>query len=223
MTPMDARPRPTDPASWPEPREAMSWEAEVPSVRLRGWKIHALTQAQCVRHILAELDAGRGGWVATVNVDHLRRLGRDHDFGSLYAQASLVVADGMPLVWASRLQGTPLPERVAGSDLICSLSAAAAERGRSVFLLGGTPGTAQAASARLRAEYPALRIAGCCCPQICFEAGDLVVEESARVRRREIPRVVGSAARARALGWTPTIPLRQTLRDLLDYWRVADG
>ena len=50
-----------------------------------------------------------------------------------------------------------------------------------------------------------------------------VVEESARVRRREIPRVVGSAARARALGWTPTIPLRQTLRDLLNYWRVADG
>jgi GDP-4-dehydro-6-deoxy-D-mannose reductase len=50
-----------------------------------------------------------------------------------------------------------------------------------------------------------------------------VVEESARVRRREIPRVVGSAARARALGWTPTIPLRQTLRDLLNYWRVVDG
>lgn len=50
-----------------------------------------------------------------------------------------------------------------------------------------------------------------------------VVEESARVRRREIPRVVGSAARARALGWTPTIPLRQPLRDLLNYWRVVDG
>jgi GDP-4-dehydro-6-deoxy-D-mannose reductase len=49
-----------------------------------------------------------------------------------------------------------------------------------------------------------------------------IVEESARVRRREIPRVVGSPARARALGWAPTIPLRQTLRDLLDYWRAAD-
>jgi len=49
-----------------------------------------------------------------------------------------------------------------------------------------------------------------------------VVEETTRVRRREIPVVVGDPARARALGWTPTIPLRQTLRELLDFWRAAD-
>ena len=48
-----------------------------------------------------------------------------------------------------------------------------------------------------------------------------VVEDSDRVRRREIDRIVGNAARARALGWTPAIPLRQTLRDLLDYWRAG--
>ena len=50
-----------------------------------------------------------------------------------------------------------------------------------------------------------------------------VIEESGRVRRSEIRRVVGDPTRARALGWTPRIPLRQTLRDLLDYWRVVDG
>jgi len=49
-----------------------------------------------------------------------------------------------------------------------------------------------------------------------------VVEESARVRRREIRRLVGSPARVRELGWEPTIPLRQTLRELLDYWRATD-
>jgi len=49
-----------------------------------------------------------------------------------------------------------------------------------------------------------------------------VVEESARVRRREIPRVVGDPSRARDLGWTPEIPLRQTLRELVDHWRAAD-
>ncbi len=47
-----------------------------------------------------------------------------------------------------------------------------------------------------------------------------VVEEGTRVRRREIPRVVGDAEKARALGWRPTIPLAQTLRDLIDYWRA---
>ncbi|MCC6847278.1 MAG: GDP-mannose 4,6-dehydratase [Deltaproteobacteria bacterium] len=50
-----------------------------------------------------------------------------------------------------------------------------------------------------------------------------VVEEATRVRRREIPRVVGDSTRAQALGWAPTIPLRQTLRELLAYWRVADA
>ena len=54
--------------------------------------------------------------------------------------ADLVVADGMPLVWASRLSGTPLPERVAGSSLIWSLSAGLGRDGRSVYVLGGSPG-----------------------------------------------------------------------------------
>lgn len=49
-----------------------------------------------------------------------------------------------------------------------------------------------------------------------------VVEEGTRVRRREIRRVVGSPTRARALGWVPTIPLRRTLHELLDYWRAVD-
>ncbi len=50
-----------------------------------------------------------------------------------------------------------------------------------------------------------------------------VVEETTRVRRREIPKVVGSPGRARALGWEPSIPLRQTLHELLDHWRVTDA
>ena len=92
-------------------------------------------------------------------------------------------------------------------------------RGYAVLMERGTPGEAYNLCAGeavpvativedLRAEV-----------RVPFE----VVEESGRVRRREIPRVVGDPARARALGWTPVIPLRQTLRDLLDYWRVVDG
>jgi GDP-4-dehydro-6-deoxy-D-mannose reductase len=49
-----------------------------------------------------------------------------------------------------------------------------------------------------------------------------VVEEGTRVRRREITRVVGSSERARALGWHPSIPLRRSLHELLDYWRHTD-
>jgi N-acetylglucosaminyldiphosphoundecaprenol N-acetyl-beta-D-mannosaminyltransferase len=82
------------------------------------------------------------------------------------AEADLSVADGMPLIWASRMQGTPLPERVAGSSLISTLTEAAGRRGFSIFLLGGNPGVADKAADRLRARVPGLLIAGTCCPII---------------------------------------------------------
>ncbi len=139
-------------------------------VELMGAWLHATVEDECVRHILDELDAGRGGWVETMNVDHLRRFVRDPEFRARCEQAQLVVADGMPLVWASRLQGTPLPARVAGSDLVWSLSAGAAERGRSVWLLGGAPGTAERSARVLTERYARLRVAGTLCPAPGFEA-----------------------------------------------------
>ena len=143
--------------------------AEPPTVLLDGVRVHALSEAECVARVLEDLAARRGGWIVTPNLDHLRQLRRDGPLTSCYAEADLVMADGMPLVWASRLQRTPLPGRVSGSDLIWSLSAAAARTGRSVYLLGGDPGTAEETSARLAARSPGLRVAGCCCPPHGFE------------------------------------------------------
>src|SRR5205814_2356798 len=103
------------------------------------------------------------------NLDHLRRLRRDEALRELYGTAGLVLADGMPLIWAARLQGTPLPQRVPGSGLIWSLSQAAAEAGRSIFLLGGDPGTADEAARTLKERNPQVRIAGTDCPEFGFE------------------------------------------------------
>jgi N-acetylglucosaminyldiphosphoundecaprenol N-acetyl-beta-D-mannosaminyltransferase len=130
---------------------------------------------------MAELKAGRGGWIATANVDHLLRLRRSEDFRRAYEGASVVVADGMPLIWASRLQGTPLPERVAGSDLIYSLTAAAARDGRGVFFLGGNPGSAEVAAAKLSELSPGLRVQGTACPPVGFEQQPELVEELSAV------------------------------------------
>lgn len=141
----------------------------LPRIDLHGVTLHAVTEAQSVRHVLDELASGRGGVVVTPNLDHLRRCVRDLHFGAMVAEADLVVADGMPLVWASRIQGTPLPERVAGSNMISSLSAGAAERGRSIFMLGGAEGTAEGAAAILRHRHPHLRIVGTYCPRVGFE------------------------------------------------------
>src|SRR5688500_5117354 len=140
-----------------------------PSVVLWGVRLDSITETQCIGHILDELDAGRGGMLVTPNLDHLQRCTKNLAFGALVAEADLVVADGMPLVWASRLQGTPLPERVAGSNLITTLSGGAAGRGRSIYLLGGSEGTAEGAARVLVDRFPSLKIAGTWYPPIGFE------------------------------------------------------
>src|SRR5579862_5775479 len=109
---------------------------------LFGIEVDPVRSCDVIGHIAASSSAGFGGWVATVNCDILRQAAHNPSWSSLLRRADLVVADGMPLVWASHLKRTPLPERVAGSELLTSLSAAAARRGLSVFLAGGAPGIA---------------------------------------------------------------------------------
>jgi N-acetylglucosaminyldiphosphoundecaprenol N-acetyl-beta-D-mannosaminyltransferase len=95
-----------------------------------GVEFDALTEEQVVAEVMEGLRTGRGGWIVTPNVDICRQASRDPEARALIARASVVVADGMPLVWASRLGSEPLPERVAGASLIFSLSAAAGAGGR---------------------------------------------------------------------------------------------
>lgn len=162
----------------------------LPTVNFGALKVHAISESQCIAHVMAELAAGRGGFVATPNLDHLRRLGRDEAFARMYEHPDVIVADGMPLVWASRVQGTPLPERVAGSSLVVTLSEAAAENGRSLFLLGGAPETARIAAARLMVRFPGLRVAGTHCPKVGFEKDLQAMDEIAEALQSARPDIV---------------------------------
>jgi N-acetylglucosaminyldiphosphoundecaprenol N-acetyl-beta-D-mannosaminyltransferase len=92
---------------------------------------------------------------------HYAMLTRDNpDLNEINEQAAFVLADGAPVVWASRLAGTPLPERVAGSDLIFDLCERGARQGYRVFLLGGEDGVGEGAARRLIEKYPGLQIVG---------------------------------------------------------------
>lgn len=131
-----------------------------PKVRLCGLDFSSVTQTQLIEHMLDELRANRGGWIVTANLDILLRHTRDDRARAAYNEADLVVADGMPLVWASHVQGEPFPERVTGSGLVGALALACERAGRSILLLGGAPGSAEGAAERFRAKHPRLRIHG---------------------------------------------------------------
>jgi N-acetylglucosaminyldiphosphoundecaprenol N-acetyl-beta-D-mannosaminyltransferase len=160
--------------------------AVMEKVLVRGIPFAKLTQRETVHLIFGELDRGRGGCIVTSNTDHLRRATRDADFRAILDEADAVVADGMPVVWASRLAGQALPERVAGSTMTLEVAAEAAVRGRSLFLLGGSPGVADAAKAALEAEHPGIRVVGTHCPPMGFEKSreqlDTIREALAEVR-----------------------------------------
>jgi N-acetylglucosaminyldiphosphoundecaprenol N-acetyl-beta-D-mannosaminyltransferase len=144
-------------------------------VKILSMHISCVDEEQCIERILAGLAQGQGGWVITSNTDILRRYEQDPAFRAVADGASFCVADGMPLIWASKLQGSPLPTRVPGSNLLGSLSAAAARAGRRIYLLGGDPGMAEASRVALLQRCPGLRVVGTYCPAFGFEhrAGEI--------------------------------------------------
>ena len=96
--------------------------------------------------------------VVTPNVDHVVRLDRQPSLKALYQQADYIFADGMPIVWASRLLGKPLPERVTGADLFVTMCKHAITRKWRVVLLGGRPGEEQTLKQRFDEHFPGLNI-----------------------------------------------------------------
>jgi N-acetylglucosaminyldiphosphoundecaprenol N-acetyl-beta-D-mannosaminyltransferase len=149
-----------------------------PRVRVGGLEFDALTETEVIAFVSDAWAAGRGGSIVTVNIDIARAAARSPELAGLVATGSLVVADGMPLVWAARAAGDVLPERVAGSSLITTLSAAAARGGRSVFLLGGADGVPDKAGQTLVARSPGLRIAGTDAPPFGFDETDEGVQRT---------------------------------------------
>jgi N-acetylglucosaminyldiphosphoundecaprenol N-acetyl-beta-D-mannosaminyltransferase len=107
-----------------------------------------------------------GGTIFTPNVDHIVLVERDRRFRDAYARAALSLVDGMPVLWAARLLGGHLPEKVSGSDLVIPLAHRAAIRGWRVYLLGGGRGVGELASAKLKQLHPGLNIVGMSAPAI---------------------------------------------------------
>jgi N-acetylglucosaminyldiphosphoundecaprenol N-acetyl-beta-D-mannosaminyltransferase len=110
-----------------------------------------------------------GSYVVTPNAHHVVLHQRDPLFRRIYREAFLVVADGVPLLWAARMLGNSLRGRVNGTDLFQALCGRAAQLGQRVYLLGGREGAADAARATLRERFPSLTVCGTYCPPVGFE------------------------------------------------------
>lgn len=139
-------------------------------ITLFGVRIDALTLEQATRTVLdwSVRPFSQCRIVVTPNVDHVVMLRESARLRDVYAHADLILADGWPVVAASRLLGQPLPERVAGSDLVPSLFELASTPLR-VFLLGAMPGVADRAKERIERRWTNIHVVGTLSPPLGFE------------------------------------------------------
>ncbi|MDB5754707.1 MAG: UDP-N-acetyl-D-mannosamine transferase [Massilia sp.] len=129
-------------------------------ITLMGCEIDNLTMEETLARIEELIRSGRPNQHVVVNVDKLVKASRDPELRRIINACALVNVDGMPVVWASRLLGKPLKERVAGVDLFEALMRRAGDRGWRVFLLGAREEVVRAVCYTYQRKYPLLAIAG---------------------------------------------------------------
>ena len=140
-------------------------------IRLVGIPIDDLSFEEALDRMEEMIQKRRpAGQALTLNVDVMVKLRRDPQFRAVAERSPLVLADGMPILWAVRFLGRPIRARICGTDLVPALSRRAAEKGYSVYFFGGKPGAAEEAAFRLGKRYPGLRVAGISVPPFGFEA-----------------------------------------------------
>lgn len=108
-------------------------------------------------------------YVITPNVDHIVKLHKNPSYRKVYDEAALNLADGVPVMWAAKFLGTPLKDKISGSDLLPVMCKVAAEKGYRLFFMGGRVGAADQAAVEFCQRFPGLQIVGTYCPPFGFE------------------------------------------------------
>ncbi len=131
--------------------------------------INNVTMSETVEAIEQMIAADKKSYVVAINVDVVMKIETDPYLKKIVDDADMVLVDGKPLVWISKLHGRPLKEKISGSDLVPLLCEISAKKGYSIFIIGGKDGIAAQARQRLEQKLPGIRIAGIYAPPFGFE------------------------------------------------------
>lgn len=132
-------------------------------------EIDNLSMIESIERIDELIQKRRPSYLVTPNVDHLVKLEKDIEFMKVYEEADLILTDGMPLIWISKILKKPIKEKVSGSDIFPKICELASKKHYSIFLLGAAEGVAAKAANNLENKYKGLIIAGTFSPSYGFE------------------------------------------------------
>jgi N-acetylglucosaminyldiphosphoundecaprenol N-acetyl-beta-D-mannosaminyltransferase len=162
-------------------------EDKINTLELYGVRFSNISKAEALRFILDFVKKNDKGFVVTPNVDHIVRLEKDGEFKNAYDNASLVLADGMPLVFASKLARNRIIQKISGSDIFLDLIKLTDENDLSLFLLGASEETGIKAKEKLKEAFPKLKIAGRYSPPFGFEKDEIENEKIIEMINRAAP------------------------------------
>lgn len=132
-------------------------------------QVDNLTMDEVLERIDCLIQQDNNAYVVTPNVDHIVQLEKGGELCEAYKNADLIITDGKPLIWISKLYRTPIKEKISGSDLFPRLCELAAQKGYKMFFLGAAEGVAAKAAESLTARYPKLQVVGTYSPPFGFE------------------------------------------------------
>lgn len=130
------------------------------SISILNTPVHAVTMEDTLQFVEQMMGGHRLHQIATTNPEFVMTAQRDEEFRQVLGACDLCIADGVGLLLAARWIGSPLPERVPGSELVYNLAGLAAQEGWRLFLLGAGPGVAEEAAHIFQTRYPELIVAG---------------------------------------------------------------
>ncbi len=131
--------------------------------------INNITMNQAIDSIEEMIEENKKSYIVAINVDVVMKIENDEYLKKIADEASMVLVDGKPLIWISKHYKRPIVEKISGSDLVPVVCEKAAEKGYSIFLIGGKEGVAETAKANLEEKHPNINIVGTYSPPIGFE------------------------------------------------------
>lgn len=146
-------------------------------IQFMNTEIDNLTMEEALLRIDQLIKEDCGAYVVTPNVDHIVQLETGGPLTEVYKNANLILADGKPLIWISNWYGTPIKEKISGSDLFPQLCNLAAQKGYKMYFLGAAEGVAAKAAENLKKKFPGLQVVGTYSPPFGFEKDVIELEK----------------------------------------------
>lgn len=146
-------------------------------MKFMNTEVDNLTMEETLERIDELILENKNSYVVTPNVDHIVQLERGGPLTKVYKNADLILTDGKPLIWISKWYGTPIKEKISGSDLFPHLCSLAAKNGYRMYFLGAAEGVAAKAAENLEKRFPGLQVVGTYSPPFGFEKDETEMEK----------------------------------------------